>query len=277
MRSNVVPVLAVFLSACQPTSPTPPGPDTPPRAGETAAPEAPPEPEVVAVAPDAVDPANEGKLVYLTGPAASERHVDEATGVAFDAIGWDRTVEMYQRNETTTRTRKKRPDGKVSVVATYTYAFAWRRGRIDTTAFRDPEERGRHVAPEMKITSKRGGAALLRIGAYTVPSMTYHALEAQPVDPSAQALVDEAVVHEGWIYLAGDPKAPKLGDLRVKYEAVPPGRFSVIGKQKGGQLIVRDGQGKLLDTGAIARGEVPPETLRARIGTQRSDAPLSTR
>src|SRR5688500_5995550 len=64
---------------------------------------------VVTVAADAVNPANEKKLVHMTGAAATtETLSDPEFGVATNAIKLRRNVEMYQwKEKEETKTEKK--------------------------------------------------------------------------------------------------------------------------------------------------------------------------
>ncbi|HNW92207.1 MAG TPA: hypothetical protein PKM88_04770, partial [bacterium] len=78
---------------------------------------------VVEAEANTVNPANEGKLVHVTGTAATtENLVDPQFGVSVNALKLERTVEMYQWKESSSTTEEKNVGGSVDQKTTYTYA-----------------------------------------------------------------------------------------------------------------------------------------------------------
>src|SRR5262245_57150658 len=79
----------------------------------------------VTVAPDRVDPANEGKLVHLTAEAAAAGDVaDPDFGGSARVLRLAREVELYQWQEKKNESKK---DGKT--IVTYTYTQVWSKDR----------------------------------------------------------------------------------------------------------------------------------------------------
>lgn len=97
---------------------------------------------------DKIDPANEGKLVHVTGLAAtSDILADDAFAVSANAIKLSREVEIYQWVEDAeTHTRKE--GNKTYEDTTYTHALKWVPEPVDSTEFHlTAAERGKIENP----------------------------------------------------------------------------------------------------------------------------------
>lgn len=92
---------------------------------------------VVSVPSDKVDPANEGKLVHVTGKADTKDVLaDPQFGISATAIRLVRSVEIFQWVQYTD-TRRIKKDGKEYDETTYTYKQEWCRKPVDSSAFKD--------------------------------------------------------------------------------------------------------------------------------------------
>ena len=81
---------------------------------------------VVSVAADAADPANEGKLVHVSGPVTATAVPQDADfGVAIESVRLVRKVEMYQWIETSKSETKTKVGGGEETVTTYSYSKGW--------------------------------------------------------------------------------------------------------------------------------------------------------
>lgn len=196
---------------------------------------------VVSVEAGAVDPANEGKLVHVSGPAsATAPLVDPQFQVKASGLKLLRKVEMYQwREDKHSQTRDKLGGGQ-ETVTTYSYSRVWKDRRNDSSAFRHPEG---HANPEMAFSARQFVAADAKLGAFSLPPALLDQLggatrldvDPQGVSaPSGQTRPQQAV--DGAIYLGVDPAAPHVGDLRISYTFAPNGPISAIGRQAGASL-----------------------------------------
>ena len=95
------------------------------------------EKKVVSVSADKVDPANQDRLVHVSGLATTEQELrDPAFGVAQKAIRLQRTVEMYQWVEKKEESRRKKFGGREETVTNYTYSKEWSRELVKSQNFR---------------------------------------------------------------------------------------------------------------------------------------------
>jgi hypothetical protein len=175
-------------------------------------------------------PANANKLVHVTGPATAHSPIqDSDVGIAFaDQVGVTRTAEMYQWKETKKDSTQENVGGSQTTTTTYDYTREWSDDAINSSAFKYPDG---HQNPEMPFHSKRFAASDAKLGGWTLGADTLDRIN------YAQALIPDAPA--GWKlsgdnYYRGDPAAPKIGDMRVRYLGLPSGTtISVLARQGG--------------------------------------------
>jgi hypothetical protein len=166
-------------------------------------------------------------LVHLAGQAQpSEAIVDDVFPVRSEGLRLDRTVEMYQWREH----REGSGDDRE-----YRYEQVWAEGRIPSERFRAGGSRVNPAPPT--IASERRYPTEVSIGAFGVaPTLLVHL-------PASEAVV---VTGAGDVYVGGElyratgaafstsrQPSPEIGDVRVRFEAVPAGPISVLGGING--------------------------------------------
>jgi hypothetical protein len=216
------------------------------------------EKQVITIAADKVDPANNGKLVYATGQTAvkGELH-DEKLGIKAPAIKLKRVVEMYQWEED-----KKTKDKKT----TYTYTKKWLSSIVISRNF---HRSGYDNPGTMPLHGQDYVANKVTFGAFTLSdnqiARADNAGNRTPRDLSAEefaALPEEirtaAVQSPGGFYMpvgkwfsqapkdqvdskfhpAGSSAEnnPQVGDVRVKLLVVNPGPTTIIAEQTADTL-----------------------------------------
>ena len=140
---------------------------------------------VVSADPARVDPANDGKLVHVSGdlkpgaPLADPDFMVSAT-----ALRLVRTVEMYQWKEESEAETRKNFGGSEETVTTYEYHRVWSESRNDSSRFKRPEG---HVNPQMayratSYASRDATMGAFRPGANVIDKLP--ANDAVPLEPS---------------------------------------------------------------------------------------------
>ena len=161
---------------------------------------------VVDVAADKVDPANEGKLVHVSGLAETKDVLtDEAFGVSNVALRLLRTVEVYQTVEHSKTTREKRGDKTVEKT-TYSYSNEWRSSPVNSAEFHDASKRSANPPAAMPFSNEDRIAANVNLGAFTlsekhVKRMGEKKPFAFPVDFKPPATVPGGQYQNGVIYV----------------------------------------------------------------------------
>jgi hypothetical protein len=193
---------------------------------------------VVEAAPAKVDPANEGKLIHVSGDLATKVPLtDPDFGVSTPAARLVRVVEAWQWKEDSHSETRKNLGGSEDKITTYTYIQTWSEPRIDSARFHEPNGLGN---PQLRYRRLDVVARDATLGAFKPGEAVLRHLAADDdyvVDPAtATALRDRlgsAIVTDGRIYVGADPTRPRIGDLRVAYHIARIGPTSLIGRQTG--------------------------------------------
>lgn len=192
---------------------------------------------VVSVAADAVAPENEGKLVHVSGEAATAQDLaDEEFGVAAEALRLRRDVAMYQWEEKKESKTQKKLGGGEETVTTYTYSKAWNSSPVDSSAFHDPA--GHENPVEFSYAGATWDAEDATVGAFAIPSQMVAMLGdfeefAVRQKPEGVEWPEGAWANNGRIFLGANPAQPQVGDLRISFGVVRSGDVSIIARQSG--------------------------------------------
>ena len=191
----------------------------------------------VTVPADAVNPANDGKLVHLSGEAATkETLTDPDFGIAVGALRLTRKVELYQWKETKTETKK----GNKTVV-TYKYAQVWSK---DKPAKNFAEPAGRVNPAEKPYADSKIDAKEVKVGAFTLNAKQVERIPANDTLTITGAMLTRAPANlkgqlaadpEGCLFVAAQPghgpDAPGVGDVRIRYKMAKSQVISLAAKQ----------------------------------------------
>jgi hypothetical protein len=220
---------------------------------------------VVSVSSDTVDPAMEGKLVHLTGETKTPRLLEDPEfGIAATAIKLIREVEMYQWVQIEKSGEKTSVGGTTETTTTYTYQKEWKDSPVDSSKFKVTS--GYENPPEMKYRSTTLMAEGVTMGVFDLPAFLVSQiggaipLGVESLDKAAAYVRDSARLHEGGVYLGGNPGAPAVGDLRVSFLSVPTGPVSVVAQQAGKSFVsftaATGGTLDLLENGIMTADEM---------------------
>lgn len=191
-----------------------------------------------------VDPANEGKLVHLTGEIkAGARPNDAEFGVAVDGLRLVRTVEMYQWREDKKVETGKSVGGSEEAVTTYSYKRVWSSSPINSQEFKIGDG---HANPEMRYSGATFNGGDITLGAFRPGEQVIRMLPDNQDMPVEAAMADalRTRVHgpvqaiDGRFYLGDNPSQPRVGDIRVSYHFAPAGPVSIIGQQSGSDFTL---------------------------------------
>ena len=187
---------------------------------------------VIEVPSTAIDPANDGKLIHVSGPVEAKAPVrDPQFAVSATGLRLVRHVEMYQW--------KEESGGKSSETGeSHSYVRVWNNTRIDSSHFRRKEG---HENPEMRFSRASFAATDAALGAFRPGE---RALTLLPADRRIEVTADTAnglrgkisgpvQEFDGRLYLGADPVQPRIGDLRISFAYTPNGPASFIGRQSG--------------------------------------------
>lgn len=195
---------------------------------------------VVSVPADKVDAANEKKLVHVTGDAkAADPVSDPDFGLSVPALRLVRSEEIYQWVEDQKSETKQKVGGGEETTTTYTYTKKWTDKPVNSAEFKKPQghaNEGDLIAGDANISAEK-----VTLGAFQVPESLVSRMGDPAKHPVTEAdlaklpadLKDSAQIQAGAFYFGEKPDSPQIGDVRVSFEIVKPGTFSILAAQIG--------------------------------------------
>jgi hypothetical protein len=216
---------------------------------------------VVPVQASAIDPANDNKLIHLSGRADTESILsDPMFGVSTNALRLKRVVEMYQWEEKKKTETRTRMGGGEETITTYTYNEVWSDDLIKSDRFQHPG----HDNPSTKpFPSESWDASPILLGAFQLSASLTHMLDnfvpvAAPTNSPVKGAGLNIVPTDSGFYMGKDPAQPQIKDVRVSFKAVYPQDISVIAKQTGSSFSLyitkAGGEIELLEPGIVTAG-----------------------
>ena len=216
--------------------------------------------------PSQVNPANEGKLVHVTGRATTEEVLSDAEfGISEQAIYLERVAQIYQWHEDPRLTRDRTPilpDSNESLHRQFTfddlYWKSWSLEPVASDNFIFPMSlhttpRVSHKNPAVNPLWKAGhvwNARQVRLGGYILPPALVSQIDGRERIPASTALLDrvpaplrkQLQIREGsfdngpttpCLYLARDPSESKvqIGDIRFSFRVIRPAVVSILACQ----------------------------------------------
>lgn len=202
----------------------------------------------------APDLAQHGNLVRVSGPVrVVEEPYDPEFGQRAHAPVLIRHVEMFQWRE-------------IRVGGIVHYELDWVDRPIDSQHFAQPSG---HANPSrFPVDGKQFDAGQARIGRYSMSAPLLHALPGGAlITPDAKTLPENLAasfsLHDAYFTTSAHPDQPRLGDLRVSWEAIPSQVVTVFAQVSGDQLVpaasATDGKGFDVQLGDRSLVDVVPD------------------
>lgn len=220
---------------------------------------------VVEARVDAVQPAQEGHLVHVTGVASSDETLtDPAFGISATGLRLKRIAETYQWREESSTKKRKKLGGSEETVTEYRYKKAWSAHHLDSSGFNSPS--GHENPPSLAWEPVTVTAPRVTLGAFTLPPALVDKIdrvEARPVDPADAAAMQAhgfKAIEAGTYYKGANPSDPQIGDVRIRFELTRPQTVSIVGQQRGGTFEAYHARAGsdilLLEEGQVAAAEM---------------------
>lgn len=193
---------------------------------------------VISINADAVDGSYEGKLVHLSGTAATDEVlVDNDFGIQINAIQLRRQSQMYQWQESRSSKTEKKLGGGEETVTTYSYSKGWSSTLINSARFKKPEN---HQNPTvMPYASRQQTANDVRLGAFHLSRSQVGSLaDYRPLPAGEHVTLSEQMqqtmtIQDQEIYMGSTPGDPQIGDVIIRFSMVGPTEISLVARQSG--------------------------------------------
>lgn len=175
-----------------------------------------------------VDPANEGKLVAVTGLLQSDETLGDGE-LLLDGnyLQIERSAEMYAWDE------DRKTDSDTNVTR-YEYDKEWTSSPANSSGFNNPNG---HYNPPMIYKSDDFTVQNASLGAFRVDTADLFFMEKEPLPLTNKMVLDGELVEEYLFIGSGTLSRPEIGDVRIKYAVFPNGEtVTVFGEQRESQL-----------------------------------------
>ena len=193
---------------------------------------------VIDVPSDSVSPANDLKLVHVTGDTAvADSLEDPLFNISEKVVRLRRNIEVYEWKEKKESKSRDKIGGGKETVTTYSYEKVWSPELIKSSSFKSPED---HENPaKLEIPKKEFVAKNTTLGGF---KLTPAIVEKIPGDEALDAteaqlekvsddLKEKLKVDGNHFYLGADPANPAIGDEKVSFTVLRPGTVSVVARQ----------------------------------------------
>ena len=225
-----------------------------------------------------LDPSFDGKLVHLTGFATTEETFADSTFGIFanDILSMKREVEYYQMVERTETETKKKLDGSEEQITTYYYDEKWVSDPVDSKDFYDSDRREANWTL-VTCEDREYVAQEAVVGAYKLPESMVASLSNEKrmdIHPDQEYLdaIDEIAkrnfytrkdlvqVADNSVYIGLNPAQPAIGDVRVRFYAVPKENVSILARIQGdsfAEFVHKNGKSmRLIRDGVVSKDEM---------------------
>ena len=211
--------------------------------------------EVSSVAGDAGPQAGlHGAMVRLVGtPQVVEAPHDPDFNFQFDTPVLVRHVEMFQWRE-------------IRIGDGVHYELDWVDRPLDASHFQVPAG---HANPaSFPLNGKQFDAGLVQFGGFKLSSQLLHALPgSEQVAPDPKRLPENLAAsfapYQDYLVTSAHPGDPRLGDLRVSWDAVPLQEMTIVARIDGDRLVAAadaaDGRGYDVEVGNVPLLDVFPD------------------
>lgn len=174
-------------------------------------------------------PTHVGKLVAVTGPIVTNETLGDAYVAPGKYVALRRKVEMYAWDEVTHTETKRDVGGSETKIKTYEYRKTWTTSPENSGSFKRSSG---HHNPSMAEKSEHFRARDARVGVYGVDLGALELPAYEEVDLNG-GNTRGGEVDGDYLYLSERTGSPRVGDIRLAYEAVPSGqKVTLFGKLK---------------------------------------------
>jgi hypothetical protein len=193
---------------------------------------------VIDVPSDNINPANESKLIHVTGDTAvAEPIEDPIFNISESAIRLRRNIQVYQWKEKKESKSRDKVGGGKETVTNYTYEKVWSPELIKSSSFKSSED---HRNPsKLKIAKKEIVAKDATLGQFKltpeiigkIPGDENLDATEEQLSKVSEELQEKLKVDGDRFYLGADPANPELGDEKISFTVLRPGTISIVAAQ----------------------------------------------
>jgi Transmembrane protein 43 len=217
---------------------------------------------VIDVPSDTINPANNSKLIHVTGDtAAADALEDPLFNISEPAIRLRRNIQVYEWKEKKEEKKRDKIGGGKETTTTYSYEKTWAPDLIKSSSFKSPED---HRNPErLKVPKKEFVAKDATLGKFKltpsiigkIPGDEAMAVTEEQLANVSEDLQSKLKFESDKFYLGADPDSPAIGDEKISFTVLRPGTVSIVAAQAkesfAPYLTTNEREIELVETGNV--------------------------
>lgn len=193
---------------------------------------------VIDVPSDNINPANDAKLVHVTGDTAVVESLEDSLfNISETALRLRRNIQVYEWKEKKESKSRDKIGGGKETTTTYTYEKAWAPELIRSSSFKSPDDHqnpARLEIPKKEFVAKNATLGQFKLTPQIIGKISGdESLDAteERLSKVSEDLQSKLKIDGDRFYLGADPANPEIGDEKVSFTVLPPGRVSVVAAQ----------------------------------------------
>jgi hypothetical protein len=193
---------------------------------------------VLDVPSDNINPANDSKLIHVTGDTAVvEPLEDPLFNISESAIRLRRNIQVYQWKEKKESKSRDKIGGGKETTTTYSYEKVWSPELIKSSSFKSPEDHQnptKLVVPKKEFVAKNATLGQFKLTPEIIgkiPGDENLDASEERLSKVSDNLQSKLKIDSDRFYLGDDPANPEIGDEKISFTVLRPGTVSVIAAQ----------------------------------------------
>ena len=193
---------------------------------------------VIDVPSDNINPANDSKLVHVTGDtAAADPLEDPLFNISEAAIRLRRNIQVFEWKEKKESKKRDKIGGGTETTTTYSYEKAWSPDLTKSSWFKSPEDHrnpAKLEVPKKEFVAKNATLGQFKLTAEIIakiPGDETLAVSDKQLSDVSSNLESKLKVEGDEFYLGADPANPEIGDEKISFTVLRPGTVSVVAAQ----------------------------------------------
>jgi transmembrane protein TMEM43 len=193
---------------------------------------------VIDVPSDNINSANDAKLVHVTGDTAVVESLEDSLfNISETALRLRRNIQVYEWKEKKESKSRDKIGGGKETTTTYTYEKAWAPELIRSSSFKSPDDHqnpARLEIPKKEFVAKNATLGQFKLTPQIIGKISGdESLDAteERLSKVSEDLQSKLKIDGDRFYLGADPANPEIGDEKVSFTVLPPGRVSVVAAQ----------------------------------------------
>ena len=193
---------------------------------------------VIDVPSDNINPANDSKLIHVTGDtAAADSLEDPLFNISETALRLRRNIQVFEWKEKKESKKRDKIGGGSETTTTYSYEKVWSPDLTKSSGFKSPDD---HRNPaKLEVPKKEFVANDATLGQFKltaeiiakIPGDETLAVSDKQLSDVSSNLESKLKVDGDEFYLGADPANPEIGDEKISFTVLRPGTVSIVAAQ----------------------------------------------